>query len=156
MVSNFQYIITCLAFSTGRPFRKAVWTNTPFLVSLVVLLAMGSLCLFAPDNSLMAKMFDLLPFTDSETGLSYYDYRAWLAVGILLNTIVTLGVESVLVQAIADRSETQSAQRQDSLFHAKMQALRLKKTSDGHVAHEPHLDQSHDDDHFVKSFDSKI
>ncbi|CAH1140797.1 unnamed protein product [Phyllotreta striolata] len=36
VVSMFQYIIMCVVFSKGRPYRKPLYTNIPFTISLLV------------------------------------------------------------------------------------------------------------------------
>ena len=70
------------------------------MVSLIILIATGALCLFASNDSAIANVFDLLPFRNDESGESFYDYRAWIAVGVLLNTMITLGVEKIIIRAI--------------------------------------------------------
>ena len=92
MVSIFQYVVTCLAFSVSRPFRQPFWTNIPFLICVVLLLVFNTILVFAADNSPMAELFTFLPFEGAD-GTSYYDYRAWISVGILLNTVITFGAE---------------------------------------------------------------
>lgn len=51
MVANFQYLITCMAFSIAKPFRKPIWTNYPYLVCVITIFVVNSLCIFLPDNS---------------------------------------------------------------------------------------------------------
>jgi cation-transporting ATPase 13A2 len=45
-----QYIITCLCFSISKPFRKPVWTNPLYLVSVLLMLAYGVYLLFHFDS----------------------------------------------------------------------------------------------------------
>ena len=99
MVANFQYLVTCIAFSVSKPFRKSLWTNKAFTVSIALLILLGSLCVFLPDGSGLSSVFDMLPF-EAEDGTSYYDYRAWITVGILVNTLLTLTAEKILARTI--------------------------------------------------------
>ena len=40
-VANFQYLMTAIAFSIAKPFRKPIWTNWPYMFSILFIL-MGS------------------------------------------------------------------------------------------------------------------
>ena len=91
LISNFQYLATCLAFSVSKPFRQPIWSNLPFFLSSCALALLATLFVFLPDDNYLGAIFDLLPFSE------HYDYRAWLAVGILLNCILTFAVDSLII-----------------------------------------------------------
>lgn len=68
MVANFQYLVTCITFSVGEPFRKSWWTNQPFLLCVLLIFLVNLSVIFLPDDSMIAQFFNLLPFKD-------YSYR---------------------------------------------------------------------------------
>ena len=119
MVSNFQYLVTCVAFSVSKPFRLPIWTNKPFLSCVIFLIIFNSLCVLLPDNNPVVKLFNLLPFQTSD-GTSYYDYRAWISVGILLNALLTLGVEKIITGVITVKADERKVFEKNRRFHAKM------------------------------------
>jgi len=51
MVANFQLIVTSLAFSISEPFRKPIWTNKPFFLSLCSIFVFNSMIILLPDGS---------------------------------------------------------------------------------------------------------
>lgn len=104
MISNFQYITACLAFSVSKPFRQPVWTNVPFIICVILLVMFDTILVLAADNSLISKWFTLLPF-ETDDGTSYYDYRAWIVAGILLNILMTFGVERLITGVITVRAD---------------------------------------------------
>ncbi len=53
IVSCFQYLITCLSFSISKPFRKPLYTNYPFTISLGVLFLTNFYFLLPDDNWLI-------------------------------------------------------------------------------------------------------
>ena len=73
MVSNFQYLVTCLAFSISKPFRKAFWTNYPFFACVFSMTLFNTVCIFMPANSGIPTLFNLLPFT--KDGVEYTNYK---------------------------------------------------------------------------------
>lgn len=103
MVTNFQYLVTCMSFSVAKPFRLPICTNKPFTACICILVLLGSLIVFLPDRSSMSRCFNLLPF--SSDGLSFYDYRAWIACGIVLNCLLTYLAEVIIVNQITRRAD---------------------------------------------------
>lgn len=99
MICNLQYLTTCIAFSIAEPFRKPIWTNYPFFFCVCCAIALDVFIIFAPDNSFMARWFDLLPFsTKDET--SYYSYRYMVAIGAVCNSLVTYGAEKLILHKL--------------------------------------------------------
>ena len=66
-ISNFQYIVTCVSFSISKPFRKQIWTNSPYFVSLILLVIFNTVDLFVPPNTPIFSIFTCLPF-ETQTG----------------------------------------------------------------------------------------
>jgi magnesium-transporting ATPase (P-type) len=106
MISNFQYLVTAVAFSVGKPFRKSIFSNWPFLISLVGLFIIST-CLVLVGNkntdefgtegeNAMDNYFFIHSFTTVE-GVSYYSYRGWIFLGIVLNITLTLLWEKVFI-----------------------------------------------------------
>lgn len=117
MVANFQYVVTCIAFSVAKPFRQPIWTNLPFLVCIVLLLILNTTIVFSDDASVTSRLFNLLPFVDDD-GTSHYDYRAWIFVGILLNSFLTLGVEKLITGIITVRADARKSSEKSQRFHS--------------------------------------
>lgn len=108
MMSNFQYVLTAIAFSVAKPFRKPIYTNTPFVISIVIILLMNTYIVFTPNRDVdlqntngdnwIVNFFLLEPFLDN--GQSYYSYRFQLFGAIVLNSIVTLCFEKIFITKI--------------------------------------------------------
>jgi len=49
MISIFQYVVTAIAFSVAKPFRKPIYTNIPFLVSIILISIVNCLFVFLPN-----------------------------------------------------------------------------------------------------------
>ena len=64
-VGNFQYLTACVAFSVSRPFRLPVYTNTAFIVSLVLMIVFSTM-LVLWDHPWLLSVFvlreDRIPF----------------------------------------------------------------------------------------------
>ena len=116
MVANFQYLITCMAFSIAKPFRKPIYTNIPFFCCVIFLFIFNILCVFLPSTNFIAKEFDLQKFID-EDGTKYYSYKFWIAFGILVNSILTYVAEKVIVVIFTRRSDRRLKVRKEAAFH---------------------------------------
>jgi hypothetical protein len=55
--------------------------------------------LFVPGDTPMFSIFSCLPFVDS-TGKVYYSYRYSIALGILVNSIVTYCAEKLIIEKV--------------------------------------------------------
>jgi cation-transporting ATPase 13A3/4/5 len=49
IVSIWQYLVVVIAFSVAKPFRKPIYSNYPFLVSIIMMVLMNSVFLFSPN-----------------------------------------------------------------------------------------------------------
>ena len=119
MIANFQYLVTCVAFSIAKPFRLPIWSNIPFTICIIVLVILGTLIVFLPDGNFIAKIFDMLPYTESN------DYRAWITVGILLNTILTFGTEKFIMKVVTARADQNLILKKKQRFQERMERYRL-------------------------------
>ena len=95
MVANFQYLVTCMAFSVSKPFRKPIYTNYPFFFCVVFLAIFNTLCVFLPADSSVSTLFDLQPLQD-DSGKTYYEYRYFVFAGILINSAITFIAEKLI------------------------------------------------------------
>ena len=125
MVANFQYLITCIAFSTAKPFRKPIWTNYPFLFCIVFLFIFDTVCVFIPSDSNVAELFDLLPFR-AEDGTRYYSYRYGIAFGIFMNSVLTYVAEKYIVNVVTKKSDLKVKNKKQANFETKMDEYRVQ------------------------------
>ena len=116
MVANFQYLITCMAFSIAKPFRKQIWTNIPFFLCVCFLFIFNTLCIFLPSSNIVAEEFDLQPFVTKD-GTKYYGYKFWISLGILLNSILTYLAEKLIVGTLTRKSDHKLKIRKEIAFH---------------------------------------
>ena len=123
MVANFQYLITCMAFSIAKPFRKPIWTNIPFFLCVIFLFIFNTLCVFLPASNRVSTEFDLLPYVDDD-GTEHYDYKFWIAGGIILNSALTYVAEKLIIVVLTRRSDHKLKVRKDAAFHVQMEEYR--------------------------------
>lgn len=109
-IANFQYLVTCIAFSISKPFRKELWTNRPYFLSVILLVIFNSVDLFVPGNAPVINFFSCLPFV-SQAGVTYYQYRYFIAVGILINSIVTYVAEKLIIEQVTKRFDRNKERR---------------------------------------------
>ena len=123
MVANFQYLITCIAFSIAKPFRKPIWTNLPFFFCVIFLFIFNTLCIFLPSDNRVSTRFDLLPFV-SDDGTEHYDYKFWIAGGIIINSVLTYVAEKLIIVVLTRRSDKRLKVRKEVAFHIQMEEYR--------------------------------
>jgi cation-transporting ATPase 13A2 len=56
IVSNFQYIYTCLIFSIGPPFRKSAWKNLWFIGVVILVVAMSIVIMWNTNDDIYDLM----------------------------------------------------------------------------------------------------
>ncbi|KAL3862341.1 hypothetical protein ACJMK2_008316 [Sinanodonta woodiana] len=62
-VSSFQYMTVAFVFSKGPPFRKPIYSNIPFLASLIVLVAFSTFLVLIPLDPFV-KFFGMVPLQE--------------------------------------------------------------------------------------------
>jgi hypothetical protein len=97
--------VTAIAFSVSKPFRRPIWTNYPFLGAIIFILITNCLFVFLPNANVndqntdgenwLDNFFLLEPFY--KDGVSYYSYRFYIAIGIVVNSAVTILYEKWFV-----------------------------------------------------------
>lgn len=50
LISNVQYLITAVAFSIGRPFKKPIYTNLSLSLYLMLAISYSYYLILAPDD----------------------------------------------------------------------------------------------------------
>ena len=112
MVANFQYLVTCLAFSIAKPFRKPFWTNYPFFFCVIFLIVINSICIFAPSDTVIANIFNLENLNT--------EYRYQVALGILTNSVFTYLAEWLIVDIFTRSYDTKEKIKKEEKFKYKM------------------------------------
>lgn len=122
LIANPQFITAAIAFSVGPPFRKALYTNIPFVLCALGFVACSMCYLFVPgylgkyppsgdideetgepycvgDKMKPIFMFFLLTsFVYEEK--SYYRYRWRIFIAALINSIVNFAFERLVISFI--------------------------------------------------------
>jgi cation-transporting P-type ATPase 13A2 len=110
-VANFQYLCTCISFSISKPFRKEIWTNTPYFVSIVLLFIFNTVDLFVPADTPFFSWFNCLPFTAA--GQSYYSYKYFIAAGIFLNSLCTYVAEKFIIEKVTKSFDSRKFKKRE-------------------------------------------
>eukprot|EP00056_Hartaetosiga_gracilis_P011058 m.165477 g.165477 ORF g.165477 m.165477 type:complete len:259 (-) comp13438_c0_seq8:2282-3058(-) len=58
LVANFQYLWAAIAFSVSKSYRRPIYTNSIFVLNIVVLLALSAIILFI-QRGFLGKVFEL-------------------------------------------------------------------------------------------------
>lgn len=131
MISNFQYVVTAIAFSSSKPHRLTIFSNKPFFISIIIILAIDIAFVFMPNpgadlatqntdgQNWLINFFLIEPFTLD--GVSYYKYRYFIAGGIVINTAVTLIFEKLLIYKLTQIYDHKQIVRKDEEFRIIME-----------------------------------
>ncbi|KAI0633895.1 Ca-transporting ATPase [Trametes polyzona] len=84
LVSCFQYILVAAVFSIGPPYRKQMWTNGWFMLSMACLSVFNLVVLLDPPGA-VAKVLELMALP----GLA----RATLLLAVVINVLASLAFE---------------------------------------------------------------
>lgn len=94
IVSSFQYLILAAAFSKGPPFRREIYTNTPFFLSLITLTVLTTVLGLYP-GTFLATFFQL---EFDKTNL-HMGYRLSILLFPFFNCVISFLIEKVLVES---------------------------------------------------------
>jgi len=142
LISNWQYLTVAIAFSTAYPFRKPIYTNLPFFFSAIFLL-LGDIALILMPNQGMSfdyndagmptaivtgrnpitNFFMLYPFTNlamNSMAMSFYYYRYIILLGVICNSIATLGYEKYFISWYTDKCDKKEKLKKDKNFESRM------------------------------------
>lgn len=135
-----------IAFSTAYPFRKQIYTNIPFFLS-ACFLVLGDIALvlmpnpgfafsYDPTTNMpngvvqgsnpIANFFFLMPFrtwmnpNSDLVPQSFYYYRYIIMLGVICNTIATLGYEKYFISWYTDVCDKKEKLKKDKEFESRM------------------------------------
>uniref|UniRef100_A0A182NV43 Cation-transporting ATPase n=1 Tax=Anopheles dirus TaxID=7168 RepID=A0A182NV43_9DIPT len=94
-ISCYQYLILAIVFSKGAPYRKSIFSNYGFIISIVVNTAIAVMLTVYPPTWI-ADQFELVMPPDGE-----FRFRLYLVAYGLINFLLSLFIEKVLVDEIA-------------------------------------------------------
>ncbi|XP_071146699.1 polyamine-transporting ATPase 13A3-like isoform X6 [Mytilus edulis] len=63
LISSYQYITVAFCFSQGPPFRKPIYTNLPYLITLMLLFSFSTFLLLLPQRPLL-NFFSVMPLDE--------------------------------------------------------------------------------------------
>ncbi|KAI8975910.1 Ca-transporting ATPase [Trametes punicea] len=92
LVSCFQYILVAAVFSIGPPYRKHMWTNGWFMLSLICLSTFNLVVLLYPPSAI-AQVLELKALPVSA--------RATLLLAVMMNVLASMAFEHWGAQAVA-------------------------------------------------------
>tara|TARA_B110000285_G_C14868801_1_gene488162 strand:- start:66 stop:560 length:495 start_codon:yes stop_codon:yes gene_type:complete len=100
LLTTMQYITCCLVFSISKPFRKPVYTNPLYLVSVSLMAAYGFYLIFYVDS-----------WSGSLLGLTQlpWAYKRKLLIAVLLNSLVSYIFEKFFIAWVALRYDERRA-----------------------------------------------
>jgi len=138
-------LTVAIAFSTAYPFRKAIYTNLPFFLSACFLVLGDTALVFmtnpgfaytydpttnmpngvVPGSNPVANFFFLMPFATwlsptNEMPQSYFYYRYIIILGVICNSIATLGYEKYFISWYTDVCDKKEKLKKDKEFEARM------------------------------------
>lgn len=94
-LSTFQYAIIAIVFSLGKPYRKAIYTNKCFIMSIIVLTIVNAYITIYPAQWVVDLLELQLP--------PVYDWRFMIVGLAFINFIVCLGFESFVVEYLIQK-----------------------------------------------------
>ncbi|KAH3682711.1 hypothetical protein WICPIJ_006317 [Wickerhamomyces pijperi] len=82
--SNFQYILVALILTVGRPYREPVVKNIPFILNVIVAVALCCWLMGVDPHSWIGELFQLT------------EISGWFKVIIVLTALINLGANSYI------------------------------------------------------------
>ncbi|KAI9059114.1 Ca-transporting ATPase [Trametes sanguinea] len=92
LVSCFQYILVAAVFSIGPPYRKQMWTNGWFMVSMVCLSVFNLVVLLSPPGAI-ARILELMALP--------LPARGTLLLAVVMNVAASMAFEQWGTQVVA-------------------------------------------------------
>jgi len=118
ILTNYQYLITCCAFSVAYPFRKGFWTNRAFMISVLAIFVIDSLFIALPTSSILSRFFEVQAFTGDEM------YKMNLIIGIVSCSILTFVSEKLIAINFTKVCDQRLEKRKVIDFSNRMKQLR--------------------------------
>ena len=80
--------------------------------------------LFVPGKTPGFAIFSCLPFVNTTTQEVYYDYKYFIAGGILLNCIATYAAEKLIIEKVTKSFDIKKEKKKFRQFDHQMESLR--------------------------------
>ena len=90
------------------------------MISIIVIVTVDILILFLPAESFLPHMFGVQPF--EKDGISYYSFKAWVGLGILLNSILTYAAESLIIHGVTRKADKRNQIKKRTDFIMMMES----------------------------------
>ncbi|XP_017759410.1 PREDICTED: probable cation-transporting ATPase 13A3 [Eufriesea mexicana] len=94
-ISMFQYITMAIIFSRGKPYRKAIYTNIAFIISIILLIIVCTYITIYPANWIVNLLQLLVP--------PAYEWRIIILVLAFANFVVCFFVEIFVIEYLIEK-----------------------------------------------------
>ncbi|XP_058065557.1 polyamine-transporting ATPase 13A3 [Anopheles bellator] len=94
-ISCYQYLILAVVFSKGAPYRRSLFSNYGFIISIVINTGLAIMLTLYPPHWLM-EQFELVMPPEGE-----FHFRLYLVAYGFVNFLLSLFIEKVIVDEIA-------------------------------------------------------
>ena len=119
------------SFSIAHPFRKQIWTNPLYFIMLLFIFACDLTFVWLPYDNIFATWFILAPYelisTDGLLSQSYFNYRIYMMILIVINSASTFCFERYFVQYLEKLYLERDREKMHKDFEANM--IKLKSQS---------------------------
>ncbi|KAL6418480.1 hypothetical protein ACFW04_012062 [Cataglyphis niger] len=95
-VSIFQYITMAIIFSRGKPYRRPIYTNSPFMLSIFLLTFICAYITVYPAHWIVDALQLMLP--------PVYDWRLIILALAIANFLICFFVESIIIERIIENA----------------------------------------------------
>lgn len=113
LISLYQYVVVCVAFSISKPFRQPLYTNLPFVASLVVLSVFNLYITIASDSWIFSAF-------SVETDLNI-EFRLSLICIAFVNGVLTFFFEKIAVWYISIWWKNKKERRREREYQKEIQ-----------------------------------
>lgn len=94
-ISMFQYITMVIIYSRGKPYRKAIYTNVAFIVSIILLTIVCTYITIYPAEWIVNLLELMVP--------PVYDWNIIIVALALMNFVVCIFVEMFVIEYLIDK-----------------------------------------------------
>lgn len=94
-VSLFQYITTAVIFSRGKPYRKEIYTNHAYILSILILIAICTYITISPAHWVKSALQLITP--------PEYDWPIFILLLGFVNFLVCLAIEMLVIEWAIER-----------------------------------------------------
>lgn len=121
LISLYQYVVVCVAFSISKPFRQPLYTNLPFVVSLVILSVFNIYITLANDGWIFSA-FDVIEDINMP-------FRLSLICIAFVNGVITFFYEKMAVWYISIWWKNKKEKKREKLYQQEIaiQAQQVKE-----------------------------